>query len=124
MHNHLLALKTLSSAPLEREFRVKVVRSILDGKVEFALKLLSEHYGVSPPELSVGTVKRHRKVLACYLEREKRIYVSKSDLLTNPFLILHEFYHHLRASQVVRGQVDKRADLFASHFLRDFRRAS
>jgi len=117
-------LKALSFGSSEREFRAKVVLSILDGKVEFALKLLSEHYGVNPPDVCVGTVKRHRKVLACYLEQEKRIYVSKSDLLTNPFLILHEFYHHLRASQVVRGQVDKRADHFASHFLRDFRRAA
>ena len=107
----------------DQEFRMQIVRSIIDGKVESALRLLSDYYGVPQPELRVGTVKRHRKVLACYVKGEKRIYVSKSDLLTNPFLILHEFYHHLRASQVVKGQVDRRADLFALHFLRDFKRA-
>jgi hypothetical protein len=89
------------------------------------VKLLSEYYGVVEPSLRVGTVKRHRKVLACYVEKERRIYISKSQLLTDPFVILHEFYHHLRASQVARNrQVEKRADLFALKFIRDFRRFS
>jgi Zn-dependent peptidase ImmA (M78 family) len=89
------------------------------------VKLLSEYYGVVEPSLRVGTVKRHRKVLACYVQKEKRIYISKSPLLTDPFVILHEFYHHLRASQVSRNrQVEKRADLFALRFIRDFKRFS
>lgn len=102
-------------------FRAKVVSLILDGKTEFALKLLSDFYGINEPDLKVGTVKRHRRVVACYVEKEKRIYLSKSEYLTSPFVILHEFYHHLRASEVKKkGQVDKRADLFASNFIRDF----
>ncbi len=102
-------------------FRAKVVSLILDGKTEFALKLLSDFYGISEPDLKVGTVKRHRRVAACYVENEKRIYLSKSEYLTSPFVILHEFYHHLRASEVKKkGQVDKRADLFASNFIRGF----
>ena len=105
------------------EFRAKIVGLILGGRSELALGLLSKHYGVHEPKLRVGTVKRHRKVLGCYVEREGRIYLSNSSFMTDPFVILHEFYHHLRASGVRKaGQVEKRADLFAAHFIRDFLR--
>lgn len=107
------------------KLRMRVVRLIMEANPESALKLLSAHYGIGEPSLRVGTVKRHRKVLACYVEREKRIYVSSAELLRNPFVILHEFYHHLRASEVGKSrQAEKRADLFAVHFLKPFRRAS
>jgi hypothetical protein len=109
----------------ETEFRARVVGYILDNRAEKAVRLLSEYYGVTEPDLRVGTVKRHRKVLACYVEKEKRIYISKSPLLADPFVILHEFYHHLRASPVARNrQVEKGADLFALRFIRDFKRFS
>lgn len=105
------------------EFRVHIIRLIVDGQPEQAIKLLSRHYDVSEPELRVGTVKRHRKVAACYVEKERRIYLSKSELLTEPFVILHEFYHHLRASQLQKNrQVEKRADLFALNFIEEFKR--
>jgi Zn-dependent peptidase ImmA (M78 family) len=103
------------------EFRAKIVHLILEGKAEEALAVLSKHYGVSEPMIRVGTVKRHRKVLACYVEKEKRIYFSNSGFLANPFVLLHEFYHHLRASGVEKSrQAEKRADLFAAAFIRDF----
>jgi hypothetical protein len=109
----------------DRRFRARIVQLIVDGHTELALRLLSEHYGVSEPALRVGTIKRHRKVLACYVEKERRIYMSKSDFITNPFVVLHEFYHHLRASDFgKRRQVEKRADLFASNFIHDFRSVS
>jgi hypothetical protein len=106
-------------------FRVGIVRMILEGHPEEALSSLSAHYEIEGPELRVGTVKRHRKVLAVYVHKEKRIYVSKSDLLRNPFVILHEFYHHLRASNTPRNeQVEKRADSFALAYIQEFRRHS
>ena len=106
----------------EQEFRARIVSSILEGRPENAIKLLSKYYGIGEPSLRVGTVKGHRKVLACYVEKERRIYISRSELLTNPFIILHEFYHHLRASSTAKNaQVDKRADLFALNFVRDAR---
>ena len=106
-------------------FRVGIVRMILDGRPEEALCSLSSHYEVEEPDLRVGTVKRHRKVLAVYVHKEKRIYVSKSDLLRNPFVILHEFYHHLRASQTPRNaQVEKRAESFALAYIREFQQHS
>ncbi len=108
-----------------RGFRARIVHLIVDGRPEHALQLLAEYYGVSEPTLRVGTVKRHRKVLACYVEKESRIYLSNSNFMTNPFVILHEFYHHLRCSgQGKNRQVEKRADLFAWSFIRDFKSAS
>jgi hypothetical protein len=122
-----LAQSTMKQAvPVEseREFRSKVVRWIIEGRPEDALRLLSEFYDVSQPELRVGTVKRHRGVVALYVEKEHRIYLSKSDYVSNPFVILHEFYHHLRATQATKKkQADKRADLFANNFLSDYRRS-
>jgi hypothetical protein len=114
-------MNTQDSRDSERLFRAKVVSLIIDGRAEVALKLLAEHYRVAEPDLKVGTVRRHRRVLACYVERERRIYLAKGEYLTSPFVILHEFYHHIRASDAVkRGQVEKRADLFASNFIHDF----
>jgi len=106
----------------DREFHARIVQLIIDGRVELAIRLLSEHYQISEPSVRVGTVKRHRRVLACYVEKEQRIYFSNSDFLINPFVVLHEFYHHLRSLEP-RGsrQVEKRADLFAANFLHDFR---
>jgi hypothetical protein len=115
------ALISNSSSDLVQEFRAKVVGLILDGRAEVALELLSKHYRVREPTIRVGTVKRHRKVLACYVEKERRIYFSNSGFLADPFVLLHEFYHHLRASGVERSrQVEKRADLFALSFIRDY----
>lgn len=110
---------------IDSAFRIGIVRMILDGHPEDALRSLAVHYEVQEPDLRVGTVKRHRKVLAVYVHKEKRIYVSKSDLLRNPFVILHEFYHHLRASRTpMNEQVEKRADSFALAYVRTFKQYS
>jgi len=104
-----------------REFRTQIVGLIVEGHPELALRLLATHYDVQEPSLRVGTVKGHRKVLGCYVERERRIYLSNSSFMTDPFVVLHEFYHHLRASRVGKSrQVETRADLFAAEFIRDF----
>jgi len=109
----------------QQAFHAKIVQLIIDGRVELALGLLSEHYGIVEPTVRVGTVKRHRRVLACYVEKERRIYFSNSDFLKNPFVVLHEFYHHLRSLGAGSSrQVEKRADLFAANFVHDFRRMS
>jgi hypothetical protein len=106
---------------LNGKFRARIVRLIINGQTEKALRLLSEHYRIDEPDLRVGTVKRYRHVAGCYVHKEKRIYLSKGEYVTNPFLILHEFYHHLRASQAgIRGQVDKRADRFALDYISEW----
>ena len=106
-------------------FRARIVRLILEGHSEEALYSLAVHYDVEKPALRVGSVKRHRHALAVYVHKEKRIYISKSDLLKSPFVILHEFYHHLRASQSPKvRQVEKRADSFAMAFICEFQKLS
>lgn len=118
-------MSSMHPAGTKERLHAKVVKLITDGQAELAVKLLSEHYEIPEPELRVGTVKRHRGVVACYVEKEKRIYLSRSDYLTNAYVILHEFYHHLRASEPgKRRQVEKRADLFALTFIRDFQQQS
>jgi hypothetical protein len=115
-------IQPLVASDSMRGFRAKIVGLIIDGRPERALRLLAEYYGVTEPTLRVGTVKRHRKVLACYVEKQSRIYLSDGSFVTNPFVILHEFYHHLRSSDVGKNrQVEKRADLFAWSFIRDFK---
>jgi hypothetical protein len=95
-----------------------VVQLISDGKVEESLKLLAKHYGVSVPRIRVGLPKSRRsKALGCYSAADQTIYVLDSDKLKDPFVILHEFYHHLRTG------VDKRhrgTEKFASTFARKF----
>jgi hypothetical protein len=118
-------MQPLVTSASTREFRAKIVHLIIDGRPEHALRLLAKYYGISEPTLRVGTVKRYRKVLGCYVEKERRIYLSNSSFMTNPFVILHEFYHHLRSSdQGKNRQVEKRADLFAWSFIRDFKSVS
>jgi hypothetical protein len=103
------------------EFKARIVGLIVGGQPEAALRLLSRHYGVREPDLRVGTVRGLRKALGCYVAREERIYLSSSDFMNDPFVVLHEFYHHLRASGVEKNrQVDKRADMFAADFIRAF----
>lgn len=108
----------------EIEFRSKIVQLILEGHAEIALELLAQRYSVSQPDIRVGTVKGHRHVLGCYVAREGRIYMAKSEYLNAPFVVLHEFYHHLRASQTKgKRQIEKRADLFALGYIQDFRQS-
>ncbi len=81
----------------EDEFKAYIVHLILDGKVEKALEEMAKHYRTSTPKLKVGLPKKQkRRCLACYSAKDKTIYALDSDALKSPFLILHEFYHHIR----------------------------
>jgi len=102
----------------ETKLQAFVVHLILSGKVEEALEQLAKQYNVSSPRIHVGLPRRHGvKTLGCYTAKNQTIHVSNSDALRNPFIILHEFYHHLRTS------VDKKhrgTEKYASQFARDF----
>ena len=103
-----------------REFKASVVRLILDGQTEKAVEELAEHYGVSAPALRVGLPRKQKKrCLACYSPKDKVIFVSNSDALKIPFVILHEFYHHIRTGVDERHRGNERyADEFAGEFVR------
>jgi hypothetical protein len=99
-----------------------VVWFILNGKAETALGLLSEHFNVSVPSIKVGLPKGRRSTaLGCYSSRDKTISVLNSDTLKEPFVILHEFYHHLRTTiDTSHKGTEKYADRFAKEFIEAF----
>ncbi|MGH9878355.1 MAG: hypothetical protein ACRD38_06475 [Nitrososphaerales archaeon] len=101
--------------------KAKAVRLILAKQPEQALELLATLYKIKNPKLRVGTVKGRRKTaLAVYVHRENTIYASNSDMLYNPFVILHEFYHHIRSKSGEHKGTEKNADAFAIEFIKSY----
>jgi hypothetical protein len=99
--------------------KAKVVEMILNKETEHALQSLSEYYKVYPPQIVVGTIKGKRKtVFAVYVQKEKRIYCINSDIFYNPFIVLHEFYHHIRTTGVgIHRGSEKHANMYAKSFV-------
>lgn len=98
--------------------KAKVVQMILDKKTEEALHSLSAHYKVNPPQIVVGTIKgKRRTVYAVYVQRERKIYCINSDIFYNPFIVLHEFYHHIRTTGGIHKGSEKYANRYAKSFI-------
>jgi Zn-dependent peptidase ImmA (M78 family) len=110
---------------LQSEFKLKVVWLILNGKPEEALTLLAENYKVTLPKLKVGLPKGHKgTAYGCYTPRNETISVLNSDAMRNPFVILHEFYHHLRTSVDMQHRgTEKNANKFALEFINAYKSA-
>jgi len=103
------------------DFKSVVVLLILNGKPEDALDILSKTYNVSTPKLKVGLPKGHKTgAYGCYTSKTETISILNSDMLNNPFVILHEFYHHLRSRNVdkVHKGTEKNANKFALDFIK------
>jgi len=108
---------------VDESIKAKVVQLILEKEPEQALELLATLYKVKNPKLRVGTVKKRRKTaLAVYVHKDNTIYASNSDMLYNPFVILHEFYHHIRSKSGEHKGTEKNADLFANEFIKSYLR--
>jgi Zn-dependent peptidase ImmA (M78 family) len=104
----------------------QIVQLIINQKAEEALVLLAKHYQVAVPQLKVGLPKGHKKnIYGCYTSKNQTISVLNSDFLGNAFVILHEFYHHLRSKSVDRQHkgTEKNADRFATDFLTAYQSA-
>lgn len=100
-----------------------MVADILDSNPERALELLCEHYHVERPKLGVGVVKgRSKGVLAVYSADRKEILAARQEYLYDPFVILHEFYHHLRQFAGQHRGTEKNADKFALDFIAAYER--
>jgi hypothetical protein len=98
--------------------KAKIVHLILNKNTEEALQNLSRFYNVTPPKIVVGTIKgKRRTVYAVYVQKESRIYVINSDMFFNPFIVLHEFYHHIRTRAGVHRGSEKHANMYAQSFL-------
>jgi hypothetical protein len=107
-------------------FKHLVVWLIFNGKTEQALELLAKNYKVNVPCLKVGLPKGHKiKAYGCYTAKNQTIFVLNSDLLINPFVVIHEFYHHLRSKSVdrVHKGTEKNADKFALEFIEAYKTA-
>lgn len=114
-------MKTSMEFP-ETETQALIVKMILNKRTEESLQLLSNFYNIQPPEVIVGTIKGKRKTVhAVYVGNRKRIYATNSDIFYNPFVILHEFYHHLRYRGMEHRGSEKSADNFAIRFIKSYR---
>jgi hypothetical protein len=103
--------------------KASVVAMILDSRPEDALDLLSQWYRVERPRLGVGVVEgRTKGVAAVYSLRRKEILAARREYLYNPFVMVHEFYHHLRSISGRHRGTEKEADRFAVDFIRAYRR--
>jgi hypothetical protein len=107
-----------SNVVLDEESMARIVQKILNKDTEQALSDLSKMCKICPPEIVVGTIKGKRKtVYAVYVQNENRIYAMNSEIFYNPFVILHEFYHHLRSRGGVHRGSEKNANLYAKRFI-------
>jgi hypothetical protein len=96
----------------------KIVHMILNKKTEEALRNLSKFYNITPPEIVVGTIKgKRRSVYAVYVQKESKIYAINSDIFYNPFVVLHEFYHHVRTREGIHRGSEKHANKYAKGFI-------
>lgn len=110
---------------MQNNFKPLIVWLILNGQAEKALDLLAKNYKVNTPKLKVGLPKgRKAKAAGCYTPKNSTISVLDSDVLGNPFVILHEFYHHLRTSVDKKHKgTEKNADKFAMEFIKAYEAA-
>jgi hypothetical protein len=94
----------------------------MNGKVETALETLAQQYHVSVPKVKVGLPKgRRKKILGCYNSRSRTISVLNSCILSNPSVILHEFYHHLRTSIDAKHRgTERHANEFTRRFIQAY----
>ena len=101
--------------------QARIVQMILTKRTEEALLALSSFYHLEPPKIAVGTVKgKRRTAYAVYVQREKKIYAMDSTMYYNPFVILHEFYHHLRTREGSHRGTEKLANAYARGFIESY----
>ena len=105
----------------ENSFRSRIVELISSKKnPEGAIDELSRHYRIERPTLRVGLPKGEKKALGCYVQRDKTIYISNYDYLYDPYVIIHEFYHHLRNVSGRHRGTERHAKEFALAFLESY----
>ena len=103
---------------LDDTFKAYIVQLIIDKKTEQAIESLSQLYEIKPPQIVVGRIKgKRRTVYAVYVQRECKIYCINSDIFYNPFIIMHDFYHHLRSTTGVQRGTEKHSNLYGSDFI-------
>jgi hypothetical protein len=107
----------------DERFKVVIVATILDSKTEEAIHMLCDHYRVTEPKISVGVTEgRTKGVRAVYSQHKKEILAAKREYFYDPFVMIHEFYHHLRSVSGKHRGTEKQADKFAIDFIQAYNR--
>lgn len=107
----------------DERMKAYIVALILDSKTEDAISTLCRWYRVEEPRLGVGVVEGKTKgVAAVYSLRRKEILAAKREFLYNPFVIIHEFYHHLRSTSGSHRGTEKQADKFAADYVAAYKK--
>lgn len=104
--------------------RARAVALILLGETEKALEILSRFYGVPVPRVKVGLPKGRSGVLGCYVPSKRTIYLKSSEEYRNPFVVLHEFYHHIRYFAGKHRGTERGANEYALTSIQYFRELS
>ena len=103
--------------------KAAAVALILDTRPEEALTLLCRSYRIGRPRLGVGVFEgRTKGAAAVYSMHRKEILAANREYLYDPFVIIHEFYHHHRSSSGRHRGTEKQADKFAMEFIAAYRR--
>ncbi len=108
-------------------FKPTIVLLILNKQTERALELLAKNYQVDIPKLKIGLPKGHTsRTYGTYTSKDQTISLLNSDILGNPFVVIHEFYHHLRSKAIDRQHrgTEKNADKFAIAFIEEYQAAA
>jgi len=53
---------------------------------------------------------------------EEKIYALNSEIFYNPFVILHEYYHHMRSKLGVHRGSERYANTFAMSFINSYQK--
>ncbi|MEB3851508.1 MAG: hypothetical protein LRS49_02850 [Desulfurococcales archaeon] len=94
--------------------RARAAALILEGRVEEAVAELARYYGVPAPRVRVGLPRGCRRALGCYVPARRTIYLRSSSEYRDPFVVLHEFYHHLRSLLGRHRGTERHADRYAA----------
>ena len=105
----------------DKVVRAYAVYLIIKGEAERALDILSRYYGIVVPKIKIGLPKRHSKALGCYDQSRETIYLRSSREYRSPYIVLHEFYHHLRGTKLEYPGSEKHADKYALESIRYFK---
>ena len=105
----------------EERFKALIVATILDSRPEKAIEMLSEHYHVEKPRLGIGVIEgRTKTVRAIYSQARKEILAARRDFFFDPFVLVHEFYHHLRSVSGRHRGTERQADEFAIGYIQAY----
>lgn len=85
--------------------------------------MLCDHYHVVKPKIGVGVIEgRTKGIRAVYSQNNKEILAAKREYFYDPFVMIHEFYHHLRSVSGKHRGTEKQADKFAIDFIQAYNR--